>query len=349
MALSGRRWVVFGLGLLWSTAAGAQPTERAQPTAQAPTLLVFLDADAGQRGRSWATALAVQLTPYGIHIREQSGRPADVDEAIRRGRGQGAIAVTWYRARRRRIRVFAIDLQQNPPRERSLVLRRGFGVERSMAAAVRTLLRARLLEVKSARRRAASQPASRPSPPTTAPARPTSRLARARGPRLRWLVQVAYEGDLSVEDPLLRHAAVLALGLRLGRWQAELWGGYGFWGEEQQAEIRWEQRGVRFGLRAGYRWPLARRLRVELSGLIRASFLEALARDGEREERGNTWQLGLGGSAALAFALHRAVELVGAIDLAALAVAPEVRVAGEKVGGSGGLLAVMRLGLRAAF
>jgi hypothetical protein len=334
------RTCAVALGVALASLPGAAAPPR-------PLVMVLAGAPAPEAGvslESFLFALSLQLDPYGIDVREEAVRlgstlPAQLELARERGQRAGAVAVVWYtggRAEGRSVVVHIVDLRRRRTLVQMLTLGAPTaGIERSMAVAVRTLLRAAPLEL---------EPASRAAPASTPAAsdarRPATAASRPRAARQLLDVGAGYALEAYPIGRDLRHGPDLSVAVRRWRrFEGRLVVGYRLAREGRDAEREWARSLWRLSFTASLRLRLGQRGELTVGPRLGLAVIDAEARAlaAPRSERARLWELSLGVAAGARLALARRFALGLGATVAGLPLRSALVVGGEEVARSGAL------------
>ncbi len=315
------------IGIVLLLAAGPASAREARGT-----VLVLAPPSSPLNLDSFLLALSLQLDPYGLECRaRQTTLPASLEaqSALARasGRAARALASVWIVEGTGAGEVVAhvVDLRDPRSAVQTLAMARSAGVERLLAAALRTLLRARPLELEP--------PRSRPAPPRAAPslARP-----RPRGPALLHVgAGYALAGYPAGGD--LRHGPELSLALELGRLRARLSAGYRLPRAELAGTSEWTRSQLVLGALGAVTLRRGQRLELFLGPTVALGVLAAEARSGERSERATLYELAVGVEVGGRLRLGRRFSLELSTLVAGVPLGHSLSVRGVEVSRSGGL------------
>jgi hypothetical protein len=330
-------------------AAEAQPTR--------PLVLVL--AERAQPGSihtdAFLLALSVQLGPYNMGCREETWTlPKAVAEQMRlareRGARAGAVAAVWFTepAPPAQITIQVMDLRRPQALLHTITMgESGPGIERSMAVAVRTLIRATVLEL------GGNVTASQPAPPASRTVLPQL-PSRPEGPPSPPLLHLGagYSVDFFPVGGDFRHGPEASLSVRLWpRTEGRLIFGYGLPREGHDRQSQWSRSFYRTTFMVSASWPLARRWEVRggIGLALGAVEAEARALDSGRVDRARLWEVSLDavGGAGLKLG-HRIVLELGA-HLGWLPLGHSLSVRGTEVAGSGELQVSLCTAVRVGF
>jgi hypothetical protein len=237
--------------------------------------------------KSFVVALSVQLHPYGLDLAQRSwSPPAALEEQVRRarklGRRRGARWVVWYSVRHAKpsphLSVHVLQLVGRQAGHWTMPLGPpGAGVERSMAAAARTLLLA---------------PAGR-----SAAADGATGAGGAGVWRHRLRIGTRYSVDIFPVGDEIRHGPDLLLHLRLwSRVEGSVGLGFRLPTRDSGTDSSWSRSFLALSLAAGTTWSLSPRWQVAAGGGVRVTGVAAEAHDASRGRRDSdvVWEVALG-------------------------------------------------------
>lgn len=271
----------------------------AAPAGTRGRLLLLVSATPEISADSLLLALSTQLARYEIDTQRQLwAPPGDAGARLRlarqlAGASSADFAVFYQLAGpQHEVAVELVDLRRDASWSRSLALgEAGFGIERSMAAAVVTLLRSRL-------HRSAAPAATRPAPASRPLRQRPAPVVPGLPARPTLLVGGGYR--LAALGAQLRHGPELSAAARWRSWEVAVDLAFGLPDGEVDGTLSWSRwalglggtllwaprLGSRFDLQLGGRTGL---VRVEASGTTREGGQEGSARS-------TLWELHLGGS-----------------------------------------------------
>jgi hypothetical protein len=324
----------------------------AAPATAAPRgrVLVLTPGTAPSRAAAFLLALSVQLDPYGIATHHESlALPASLaaQAALARERGAraSATAVVWFSADEP-LTVHLLDLRRGHRVVQSLEMGKPtLGIERSMAVAVRTLLRASPLQIEAAPLPSGARPAGRR--PGTGRVPPLQVRVR---PLLQFGAGYAVDGVPLGRD--VRHGPELGLSVRLWRrGEGRLVVGYRTPHGRREPEGEWSQSAWSMSWSTAASWTLRRRWELLVGPRVgfAAVHAEARALDGTRLDQARQWEVSLGGEGAGRVRIGRrlSAELIAAV--AWLPLGRSLSLRGRDVVRSGGLALSAAIAVQAGF
>jgi hypothetical protein len=303
---------------------------------------------------SLLVALAAQLAPYDIVARRQRWQPRGVlAQRVRLARQIGDAAsadyALFYRlaggAGAAQVQAVVIDLRGVQTWWRTLTLGQPtFGIERSMAAAVVTLLRSRVAT--PPRRPRPRPPASRPTV-RRSPVVPVPPLAVGRP----WLaLDAGYRVAALLGPGTWRHGPEIDLSWRAWRrLEVALIAGLRLEERGRLEQASWSRWGLALGARGRWAFPLTRGLDLLAGGFVGVVRVSAEADSPAGRQVSILWEAHLGGCLGLAWRLGRHLGLTLGTRIAWLPVGHKIFVSGQEVTRSGGAEASSMLALRGGF
>mgnify|MGYP001548927151 CR=1 FL=1 len=326
-----------GIGLL------SPPLSLAAPKKATALLLLLVDDDKAISSDSLLLTLSTQLAPDGIRTQRSRWTPRGDDARRARlarqiGDAASADYALFYRLDAKgSLRAVVLDLREDATWQRSLTLGApSFGITRSLAAAVATLLRSRLGV--PARSRPATRPSSRPTTrPTPPPATRPPTVAPAPIPLPRVLVEGRYAVGLLLGPGSWRQGPEVGLGARpWRRLEVLLTGALRLRQEGHAGAVGWSRSGLGLGLEVRWRAPLARRWDLLLGIHGGALRVAAEAAEGSSTVSQALWELHLGAAVGVGWRWSRHLGSNLAARLTWLPRGHEIAVAGREVARSGG-------------
>lgn len=334
-----RHLVVAALAVLLPAAAEAGTPSR---------LLLLVSPTREISTDSLLLALSTQLARYEIDTQRQLWRPPSIAGARLRlarqlaGAASADFAVFYeLRGPRRQVAVELVDLRRDAFWSRSLALGdAGFGIERSMAAAVVTLLQSRLGQV------AKPRPTSRP----VASSRPTPRRPRLPPPPPRPWLQLGLGYRLAALGAQLRHGPEVLVAARGRAWELALDLSVGLPDHEVDGALSWSRWALSLGAALLWVPRLAPRFDLQLGGRTALTWVDAqgtTAASGTAvSARSTLWELHLGGLAGIAWWLRPRWALLLALRVDWLPIGHRLLLAEQEVARSGGVEVSATLQLR---
>ncbi len=336
------------LGLGAGTALGA--------TAQG-ALLLLDDGAMTMSSDSLLVALSAQLAPYEVAAQRQRWHPTGkLADRVRLARQLGDAASADYalfcQLRRQDglqvMQAVVIDLRGGQLWWRALTVGQPtFGIERSVAAVVVTLLRSRVAKPPRVPRPLAKPPTSRPvvarpQPIVRRPARPIERPSLS--------LDAGYRVALLLGEAALRHGPEVELGWRAWRrLEVALIIGYRFEERGSLDDATWSRSGLALGARGRWAWPLARSWDLVAGGYIGVLRVSARASSPAGRQALMLWEAHLGVSVGLSWRLSRFLGFSVGTRLAWIPAGHRIVVGGQEVARSGGAEASGMVALRGGF